>query len=295
MSVLKILDATLRDGGHINNFHFNNEHLSTILPLLDQSDIEYIEIGYRNGSISYIENIGIAGMCPNEYILNCKKYIKHAKIAVMAHCNNITQTDVQELKDCGVSLLRLCIPKSEHKAAFNYIEYANDLGMEVSVNLIHISQYQEDAIYQAVSDLLPYKPSMIYFADSNGCLHQDKVFRIYSHCVKQFNIPFGFHGHDNIGLAQTNTLSAISAGAEFVDATLAGAGKGIGNLKIEFLIAYLYSIGVKQYKLKPLITASNYIRTTFPACGHVSIDEFTRGIYDLSTQQVKDYKAEGFK
>lgn len=69
MDPLKILDVTLRDGGHINNFHFKNEDVVTIITALDSANIEYIEAGYRNGSISPIENIGVAGLSPDEYLL----------------------------------------------------------------------------------------------------------------------------------------------------------------------------------------------------------------------------------
>ncbi len=289
MGSLKILDVTLRDGGHINNFHFTDEEISTILPALDSSGIEFIEVGYRNGSISPIENIGIAGLCPDDYLLQCKRYITKAKIAVMAHCKNINRDDIKALKKCGVSLLRLCIPRGEHTAAFPFIQYAKEEGLLVSINLIHISQYKLEAIFEAVESLIPYHPTMIYFADSNGCLHPERVTAIYEYCTSHYKIPFGYHGHDNIGLAQMNTLAAMQAGAVHVDASLAGAGKGIGNLKMEYFIAYLQSNKIQQYEILPLIAASNYVRDILK-CGYVSVDEFTRGILDLSTEQLKAFK-----
>lgn len=291
MSTFKLLDVTLRDGGHLSDFHFSEEQLSTILSSLDQAGLDFVEVGYRNGSIGPIENIGIAGLSPNNYLIFCKERLQHSQMAVMAHCQNITKEDIKELKKCGVSLLRLCIQKGEHPLALPFIGYAKDEGLLVSTNIIHISQYDLDLIQEVVETILPYEPSMIYFADSNGCLHPDRVAQIYKRCTQQYNVPFGYHAHDNIGLAQANALAALASGARFIDASLGGAAKGIGNLKLEFLIAYLYTMNQRQYDLKPIISASNFVRKTFPNYGFVSEDEFTRGIFDLSTKQLKEYNA----
>lgn len=285
----KLLDVTLRDGGHLNDFHFNEQELEIILNALDASGIDYIEIGYRNGSISPIENIGIAGLSPDQYLQFCKKYIQRANVAVMAHCKNIEQQDIDALKKHGVMLLRLCIPKGEHQPALSYVQAAKKAGLMVSMNLIHISQYSNQEIYSVVEESLPFEPSMIYFADSNGCLHPDRVSEIYTHCTKNYKIPFGFHGHDHIGLAQTNALAALASGATYIDASLAGAGKGIGNLKLEYFVAYQHSMKNQRYNIKPLVAASNAVRDMLPTCGYVSEGEFMRGIYDLSTKQLKDF------
>jgi 4-hydroxy 2-oxovalerate aldolase len=212
----------------------------------------------------------------------------------MAHCKNINKDDIKALKKCGVSLLRLCIPKGEHAAAYPFIEYAKEEGLLVSINLIHISQYKLETIFQVVESIIPHEPTMIYFADSNGCLHPERVTAMYEYCTSNYKIPFGYHGHDNIGLAQMNTLAAVAAGALHVDASLAGAGKGIGNLKMEYFIAYLQSNKIHRYEILPLIAASNFVRNILK-CGFVSEDEFTRGILDFSTEQLKAFKASSKK
>ncbi len=291
MLPLQVLDVTLRDGGHLSNFHFTNEQLHRIISALDAAGVDFIEVGYRNGSISHIDNIGIAGLSPNEYLSFCKEGIQRSKMAVMAHCQNITRNDIIEMKKCGVELLRLCIQKGEHSLAYPFISLAKDEGMLVSTNIIHISQYSQELIQEVVEGILPFEPSIIYFADSNGCLHPDRVTSIYQYCTTHYKVPFGYHAHDNIGLAQTNALAALANGAKYIDASLAGASKGIGNLKLEFLIAYLHTMNNHQYDLKPVIAASNFVRGTLPKCGYVSEDEFTRGIFDLSTKQLKEYNA----
>lgn len=288
---IQILDASLRDGGHRTNFHFKNNELENILPALDGSGVEYIEIGYRNGSIRPIDNLGVAGWCTKEYLLFCRSLVKNAKIAVMAHPQNVSQDDLLELKNCGVDLLRVCIPKNEASAALPTLAMAKKSGLEISANFIHISYYSDAELEASVKCVSDCQPDVIYFADSNGSLLPSRITEIYSHYTQKYAIPFGFHAHDNIGLAQANALAAMESGALYIDGSLAGMGKGTGNLKTEFFIAYLHAINIKKYNLHSILKAANYVRDALKI-GHepIEMDEFIRGITDLSTADLELYK-----
>lgn len=291
MEAVKVLDVTLRDGGNRIDFHFKEEDLQQMLPPLDQSGIDYIEIGYRNGAIHPLPNLGIAGLCDKDYLLQCKSFIKKAAIAVMAHPKNLTSADLTELKACGVKLLRLCVTRGEIAGACSLITAAKDCGLDVSVNFIHVSQYSEDELDSAVNQAHDFAPTIIYFADSNGSLLPLNVHTIYEKYTTRYDIPFGFHAHDNIGLAQTNTLAAINAGAQYVDFSLSGMGKGIGNLRTEYFLAYLEALQVKKYKLEAVMPAANYVRRAFATMSDsIDMDEFIRGIHDLSTAEMKQVK-----
>ena len=288
---IQLLDASLRDGGHRTNFHFQDHELEGILPLLDHSGIEYIEIGYRNGSLHPIEHLGRAGWCTKDYLFLCRSLIKKAKMAVMAHPQNISQSDLDELKSCGVDLLRICIAKNELQIALPVIQMAKKAGLMTSVNFIHISYYNNEELDDAIKQVSEHSPDIIYFADSNGSLLPTRIKEIYERYTHHYSIPFGFHAHDNIGLAQANALAALNSGVEFIDASLAGMGKGTGNLKTEFFIAYLQAIHIEKYDLNDILTAANYVRDVLNI-GHepIEMDEFIRGITDLSTADLKRYK-----
>lgn len=295
MGSISILDASLRDGGHRTNFHFKDDDLKKILVPLDNSGIEYIEIGYRNGSLHPIENIGKAGICPKDYLLYCQSLIKKAKIAVMVHPNNVTEQDLLELKNCGVKLIRICIAKNDMANAIPIIKLAKNLNLETSINVIHISYYTDNELDTLVEEICKHEPDMIYFADSNGSLFPDKIVTLYQKYTSKYKISFGFHAHDNLGLAQANALAAVHSGVHFIDSSLAGMGKGTGNLKTEFFIAYLHANNIKKYNLEDVLTAANYVRDTLKI-GHelIEMNEFIRGISDLSTADLKAYKSGNF-
>jgi 4-hydroxy 2-oxovalerate aldolase len=288
MNSVQLLDASLRDGGHRTNFHFSDENLQNILLPLDNSGIDYIEIGYRNGSLHPIEGLGRAGISDKDYLLICQSLIKKSTIAVMAHPNNVNEADLLELIDCGVGLLRICIAKNGLPDAIPIIELAQKLKLLVSVNFIHMTYYSDKELDDVVEQVSKYKPDIIYFADSNGSILPDRIKAIYERYTRNYPIPFGFHAHDNIGLAQANALAAMSSGVQYIDASLAGMGKGTGNLRTEFFIACLHANKVKKYDLQSVLTASNYVRDALNI-GHeaIEMDEFVRGISDFSTADLK--------
>jgi len=288
---IKILDVSLRDGGHRINFDFKKEALEVILTSLDNAGIEFVEIGYRNGYAPCSKSLGVAGLCPKDYLLYCQSLLKKTGMAVMVHPQNISQTDLQTLKDCGVKLLRICVAKGRVAEACPVIDMSKEIGLMVSVNLIHISHYSEGGLRASLETVNKYQPDMIYFADSNGSLFPKQIDFLYRTFTQQYPTAFGFHAHDNLGLAQANALAAIQAGATYIDVSLAGMGKGTGNLKTEFFISYLHAANNKKYKLQPILEAGNYVREHLKI-GHepLEMDEFIRGISDLSTAQLKQKK-----
>jgi 4-hydroxy 2-oxovalerate aldolase len=288
MNAIKLLDVSLRDGGHRTNFHFKDDDLKTILTSLDSSGIDYIEIGYRNGSLHPIPNLGRAGFCDQDYLKFCRSLINEAKIAVMIHPGNIADIDIKNLKDCGVHLLRICVTRGGVATALPLIKLIKDSGMNVSVNFIHASQYEEKELDIVVDMAMNHHPDIVYFADSNGSLMPEQAKKIYTKYTQRYQTAFGFHAHDNLGLAQANTLAAMSAGAQYIDASLAGMGKGIGNLKTEFFTAYLHANNIQKYKLQDILNAANHTRHALHIGQEpIDMDEFVRGIFDLSTAEVR--------
>ncbi|VEG92055.1 4-hydroxy-2-oxovalerate aldolase [Legionella spiritensis] len=290
MNALKVLDVSLRDGGHRTNFHFSREELKHIIGLLDKAGLDYIEIGYRNGSLHPIPDIGCAGLCEQDYLAYCRSLMKQSQMAVMVHPEKVSASDISELKQNGVDLIRICVIRGGVATACPVIDMVREYGMRVSVNFIHASQYQERELDHVVATAMKHQPDLIYFADSNGSLQPVRVQKIFQIYTQRYPAAFGFHAHDNLGLAQTNTLAAIEAGAQYVDASLAGMGKGTGNLKTEFFIAYLHACGLPNYDLDEVVAAANYVRRVLHiGQEELEMDEFIRGIADLSTAEMKTY------
>jgi 4-hydroxy 2-oxovalerate aldolase len=60
----------------------------------------------------------------------------------------------------------------------------------------------------------------------------------------------GFHAHNNRQLAFANTIEALITGANRVDATISGIGRGAGNCPLELLIGFLHN---PKFNLRPVL------------------------------------------
>lgn len=288
MTSLKILDVTLRDGGYQTQFHFNKKQLYFLLDSVEKAGFEYIEIGYRNGSLHPIQNIGSTGLCSNEYLLQCSKHLDQCKMAVMVHPHNINSQDIINLQLYGVKLVRICVAQGTIDNALPIINQCIDLGLEISINFTRMSRYSQDEMDRSIEQVIKLPVNIIYFADSNGSMLPNQISKIYQRYCQSTNIAFGFHAHDNLGMAQANSIAAINAGARYIDVSFAGLGKGIGNLKTEYFVAYLHAIKNKKYDLNVVRHAANIIhRLKNEKKIDIEEQDFIMGIDDLTIDDLK--------
>jgi len=93
----------------------------------------------------------------------------------------------------------------------------------------------------------------VILMDSAGALLPDDVSKRVNFLVNNTNIRIGFHAHNNMNMAISNTLEALNAGATIVDGTIRGFGAGAGNCQLEVLLAILSKMkintGINLYKI----------------------------------------------
>ena len=90
-----------------------------------------------------------------------------------------------------------------------------------------------------------YGADCVYVVDSAGAMVQSGVREKVSALKDALSIEVGFHGHNNLGLAIGNTITALEAGADQIDGTLRGLGAGAGNAPTEVLTAVLNKMGIE--------------------------------------------------
>ena len=84
-----------------------------------------------------------------------------------------------------------------------------------------------------LDQLRNHKFDVLYIADSYGSMNTQSIYEIFSLVKEKIDKPIGFHAHDNRGFSLINSLLAIQYGAEYIDTTVYGMGRGAGNLKLE--------------------------------------------------------------
>lgn len=242
-SQLTLLDVTLRDGGYRNNFHFPQEFSNRLVKDLTESGLDFIEVGYRNGLAKHLPGLGPSGQCDNAYIEQLRMHCPQAKIGVMLHPHKVTAQDLHELKALGVSLIRICLTAPTMEENIEAINACKALGFTTTANIIKVSTRSLDNVRSFVSTLNRSEADCIYIADSFGNLLPDMVAAYLQAMREETDKKLGFHAHNNLSLALANTISAISHGAEFIDASICGMGFGTGNLAMEVLAGYFERIG----------------------------------------------------
>ena len=249
---MKILDCTLRDGGYYTDWDFNDNLVNNYLDLAKHLPIDIVEVGYR-GNRSKKLYLGEYYFLTKTKLQNIKKKIgKKTKISIMIDLKDWKTPKELELnlKDCTscVDIIRFAVNPRKLSKINKYLEITKKLGFTVAVNLMYVHLILKDEkIISNVVKLNKYF-DVLYLVDSYGTLIPGDVGNIIEKIkLIDKNIKIGFHSHNNLELALSNTIEAINHKVDFVDCTFTGMGRGAGNLKTELLLSYL---GIKLNKIK---------------------------------------------
>jgi len=283
------IDVTLRDGGYQNNFHFPTDYAIKHVRALVDSGVEWIEIGYRNGSFKPIPDIGMTGMSCDSYIQQIHNAVPEAKLVVIAHPHNIDQEDIISMKMLGVAMLRICIKTDNPQPALALCEFAKKNGLSVSMNFTRASQINAKTLVEVATQCEKAGADIIYIADSNGSLRPEQTARLVNILKCTTRLEVGFHAHDNLGLAMANSIEAVKAGATFIDSSLTGMGKGAGNLALETWLSLCnFDEGQERYQTEWIFNQVHQLESE--ACynaSHRSVVDMILGVKNLSVDHRK--------
>ena len=151
-------------------------------------------------------------------------------------------TDILPKKQSVLDMIRVAFYVHQVPEAVDMIKDAADKGYEVSANLMAVSTAKENEVDQALEVLAETPASTLVVVDSFGSLYAEQIellVKKYASFGEATGKEVGIHAHNNQQLAFANTIEAIIHGANRVDATMAGLGRGAGNCPMELLIGFL--------------------------------------------------------
>lgn len=254
---IKVLDATIRDGGLCNNFEFTDEFVTELYKTNIKSGVDYMEFGYRASKQLFDpDKFGKWKFCSEEDIRSIVgENVSDMKIAVMADVGRCDfKTDFVPKSESVIDMVRVACYIHQIPAAIEMIEHFKALGYEVTCNIMAISQAGTDQIEEALSMLCASNVDVIYLVDSYGSLYPEnaaKLARKYIEFAEKAGKKIGFHAHNNQNLAFANTIETMSYGVSYLDATAMGMGRGAGNCAMELLLGFLKN---PKYSLYSLLT-----------------------------------------
>ena len=132
---IKVLDATIRDGGLCNNFMFTDEFVRELYKTNIRSGIDYMEFGYKASKNLFKESdFGKWKFCNEEDIRAIVgDNISDMKLAVMADVGRCDfKTDFLPKSESVIDMVRVACYIHQIPAAIEMIEYFHELGYERS-------------------------------------------------------------------------------------------------------------------------------------------------------------------
>jgi 4-hydroxy 2-oxovalerate aldolase len=243
-SSIKVLDATMRDGGLVNDFYFTDEFVKDLYDANLKAGVDYMEIGYKaDKEIFDVNKFGKWKFCNEDDINKVFEDKTGVKLAVMAdvgRCNY--KQDIIEKNNSKIDLVRVATYVNQMPTAIDIIEDSKKKGYEVTCNIMAISTAQENDIKVALEMLCQSPVDVIYIVDSFGSLYPEQIARIaalYTEYGEKYGKKIGMHAHNNQQLAFANTIEAVGDGVDWLDGTYAGMGRGAGNCSMENLMGFL--------------------------------------------------------
>mgnify|MGYP000388522083 FL=1 len=253
---IRVVDATIRDGGLCNNFRFDDKFIKDLYQANVKAGVDYMEFGYKASKEIFNEDdFGKWKFCNDSDIRKIVGDNKTGlKIAVMADVGRTDfQQDIIPKKDSPIDLVRIATYINTIPAAVEMIENCAKKGYETTINIMAVSKANTDDIKTAL-DILGQSPvNAFYIVDSYGALYPEqsrKLANLYCEYADKYGKSVGIHAHNNQQLAFANTIEAMTQGVSYLDATVDGMGRGAGNCALELLLGFLKN---PKYKVAPIL------------------------------------------
>lgn len=240
--MVELLDCTFRDGGYYTNWDFDPALVRAYLTSMARLPVRHVEFGYVNDP-----QPGYAG----EFFFLSRDKLRQARAALRPDQKLVVMIDGKGTTPARmgplfghlagiVDMVRITVApdKLDHGIALGRALKAAGLG--VGFNVMYLSTFQNDLGKIAPAFAARDAYDSLALVDSYGGCTPGRVEVLFRELRDALpGMPIGFHGHDNMCLAMANSIAAIEGGADVIDGTLVGMGRGAGNLRIEAMLAYL--------------------------------------------------------
>ncbi|HEX7714588.1 MAG TPA: homocitrate synthase [Bacillota bacterium] len=229
----RLIDSTLRDGEQAPGVAFSRNEKVIISCLLDQLGLTELEVGIPAMGSEEVDLIReIASL-----ELNCK---------LTGWCR-ARRDDIDRAAQAGLERVHLSFPVSEsHLGAIGkdrkwlfsslkpLIEYARESFGFIAVGALDGSRTDRIVLEDFACMAFEYGADRLRIADTVGILNPMQTWELI-HGLHELipDLELEFHGHNDLGMATANTISALSAGAGSASVTVNGLGERAGNAPLE--------------------------------------------------------------
>lgn len=253
---IRLLDCTLRDGGHLTQGVFGESVIRSVVQRLVDSRVDIIEVGFLWGSASD------AGTARFQSISEVREYLpkdkKDSSFSLMADFINL---DGLEPYDGTIDIIRLSFKRHRLDWGLETARTLMDKGYKVYINPVNCNVYTDEQyieVLKQVNELHPYGFSIV---DTFGVLRKRDLTRLYGIVESHLDndITIGLHLHENLGLAYSLAQHFLEIHSPMrkisIDGSLLGMGRDPGNLCTEQIMDHLNAEYGADYHTEPALDA----------------------------------------
>jgi 2-isopropylmalate synthase len=251
-----IFDTTLRDGEQSPGASMNTAEKLRIALQLEKLGVDVVEAGFPAASEGDFEAVS-----------QIASRLKKTEVAALARAS---RSDIdrawQALRHAGRPRIHTFIATSDiHleyklkmsrdevvKAAVEAVRYAKSLTPNVEFSAEDGSRSDRDYLCRVFDAAIEAGAATVNLPDTVGYAipgeFSDLVQYLRQHTPNMHKAILSVHCHNDLGLATSNTLAAIYAGARQAEVTINGIGERAGNTSLEEVVMAMH-------------TRANYLKT----------------------------------
>ncbi len=244
---ITVHDMTLRDGMHPKRHLISLDQMKSIACGLDAAGVPLVEVTHGDGLGGASVNYGFPAHSDEEYLKAVVPLMQNAKVSALLLPGIGTVDHLRMARDLGVSTIRIATHCTEADVSEQHIALARKLELDTVGFLMMAHMNTPEGLVAQAKLMEGYGANCIYVTDSAGYMLPDDV-KVRIAAVRAALRPeteLGFHGHHNMAMGVANSIAAVEAGANRIDAAAAGLGAGAGNTPLEVLIAVCARMGIE--------------------------------------------------
>jgi 4-hydroxy 2-oxovalerate aldolase len=266
MKTIQLLECTLREAP-VENFFVGEKLMKEFIGCCENVGIDIIECGFLK-DVEY----RVGGNCFKN-VEQLQSIIRNKRpdtmyVALMDY-GRYNIDNLSEYDGKSIDGVRLCFKYGQQKEAIQAAKEIKEKGYKVFIQHVDTLAYTDIEILEfidMVNDIEPYAYAIV---DTFGSMYEDDMKRVAmlaNYHLKE-NIALGFHAHNNLMLANSNTQAFI---AEFagkrsivIDASMLGCGRGAGNAHTELLAEYLNEKYHSEYGVNDILDLIDNLMPNF--------------------------------
>ncbi len=256
-----IIDSTLRDGEQAPGVVFTLEEKMNIACMLSDLGVNEIEAGIP--AMGKQERAEIVQMVSSQ--LDCR---------LTAWCRAV-RSDIALAARSGTEGVHISFPVSDillsvlgkteswvMRSVEELIPFGKRYFDFVSVGALDATRANIKFLNRFSRHAADYGAHRLRLADTNGIAMPSDIRRLVSSVKKSVpGLLIDFHGHNDMGMAAANAITAFESGAEALSVTINGLGERAGNAALEQVAVALNQISpdMCDIKINQLMSACSYV------------------------------------